>query len=165
LLLQILKENRVLDQTVIALVGDHYPYDISEDHLKELILDFDDALEMQHSNFILWNPNFETIKVNKVGGNMDVLPTLLNLFGIPYDSRLIMGKDLLSNSLGLVIFEDHSWISDIGVYHASTKEFSFTGESNDDIDYRKKISRIVSNRVNLSKLILEKNYYEKVLGD
>lgn len=38
------------------------------------------------------------IYIDKVGSQIDVLPTLLNLFGIEYDSRLIVGQDILSSN-------------------------------------------------------------------
>ena len=48
------------------------------------------------------------IYVDKVGSQIDVLPTLLNLFGIEYDSRLIVGQDILSSNEGLAIFSNRS---------------------------------------------------------
>ena len=46
----------------------------------------------------------EPIYIDKIGSQIDVLPTLLNLFGITYDSRLIIGQDILSNKEGIAIF-------------------------------------------------------------
>ena len=34
-------------------------------------------------------------EVDKVGSQIDVLPTILNLFGVSYDSRLLIGNDIL----------------------------------------------------------------------
>lgn len=161
-----LEKSGKLDDTVIALVGDHYPYDISIEHINEVAEpNRDEAIEVNKSHFILWNSKMETKLIKKVGGNMDVLPTILNLFDIPYDSRLIMGKDLLSSSEGLVIFQDQSWISDEGKYVASTNTFLPNDGEKDYNGYVEKMNQIVTNRVNLSKLILEKDYYRKVLGE
>ena len=73
-------------------------------------------MEVNRSNFILWNSEAKTVEVDKVGSQIDVLPTLLNLFGIEYDSRLIIGKDILSDAPGLAIFSNRSWVSDYGTY-------------------------------------------------
>ena len=43
----------------------------------------------------------DAIEIDKVGSQIDVLPTLLNLFGIEYDSRLIVGKDILSDYIDM----------------------------------------------------------------
>lgn len=166
-LIKKLEEKGKLDDTVIALVADHYPYDISLEHINEIASPKkDEKIEINRSHFILWNNNIPSKKITKVGGNMDVLPTILNLFGMPFDSRLIMGRDLLSDSQGLVIFDDSSWMSDKGTYYANKKEFIPKKEGDMDWNsYVNKMNQIVSNRINLSKLILDKNYYEKVLGE
>lgn len=165
-LIKELEAKNKLKDTVIALVGDHYPYDISIEHINEVAEpNRDEVIEVNRSHFILWNSQMETKVIKKVGGNMDVLPTILNLFDIPYDSRLIMGKDLLSESEGLVMFHDQSWVSDSGKYLASTNTFIPNDTEKDYNGYVEKINQIVTNRVNLSKLILEKDYYRKVLGE
>lgn len=160
-----LEKSGKLKDTVIALVGDHYPYDISLEHINEIANPKrDDIIEINRSHFILWNSEMESVSISKVGGNMDVLPTILNLFDISYDSRLLMGKDLLSPEEGLVIFADSSWISDKGTFLANKGLFIPKDQVQNE-DYVKRMNQIVSNRINLSKLILEKDYYKKVLGD
>ena len=83
------------------------------------------------------------------------------MFGINYDSRLIIGKDILSDSEGLAIFNNNSWVSDKGKYFASTNTFIKNDENdtNDYTEYIKTINNEVNNRINMSKYILEKDYY------
>ncbi len=164
-LIKELEASGKLKDTVIALVADHYPYDISLEHINEIALNRDSVIEINRSHFLLWNSEMKETKILKVGGNMDVLPTIFNLFGLKYDSRLIMGKDLLSNEEGIVIFDDSSWVSDLGRYYASTRKFVANEGVSVSEDYVKNINQIVSNRIRLSKLILEKDYYRKVLGE
>lgn len=124
LLINKLQEAGKLENTVIALVGDHYPYTISVDEINT-ISDYkrDEIVEVNRSNFILWNSEMkEPIKVEKVGSQIDVLPTLLNLFGIEYDSRLIIGQDILSNKEGIAIFSNRSWVSDLGTYFSGSRK-------------------------------------------
>ena len=57
----------------------------------------------------------ETIEIYNITMNIDVLPTVLNMLGIQYDSRLIIGKDIMaSNNEGLVVFPDRSWVNNTG---------------------------------------------------
>ena len=164
-LIHTLEQNGVLDDTVIALVGDHYPYDIPLSHINEIANPKrDDTIEVNRSHFILWNKGMRSVTIDKVGGNMDVLPTILNLFDLPYDSRLLMGRDLLSYSDGLVIFHDNSWISDKGTFYASKRNF-VPNVSNISSYYVENVNQIVLNRIYLSKLLLDNNYYRKVLGE
>jgi len=166
LLINKLEEAGKLDDTVIALVGDHYPYYLSLDEVNEIAsYKKDSVVEINHSNFILWNNKLEKVEVHKVGSQIDVLPTIYNLFGVNYDSRLIIGKDILSTTPGLAIFGNSSWVSDKGTYFASSNKF--VPKENIEIPdgYVDKMNRIVSNKVVMSKYILTNDYYKKVLGD
>ena len=169
-LIKDLEESGELDNTVIALVGDHYPYTLSIDEMNEAATyEKDDTIEVNHSNFILWNNQIEEpIVIDKVGSQIDVLPTILNLFGIDYDSRLIVGKDILSDYEGLAIFSNRSWTSDYGSYDSSTKTFTLKEgkELKDETieEYVKRINNRVANSFSISKLIIDNNYYEYILG-
>ena len=162
-LLKKLEKEKVLNDTVIALVGDHYPYFLDTSEVNELAsYKKDDTIEINHSNFILWNNKMKNIHVKKVGSQIDVLPTIYNLFGIDYDSRLIIGKDILSNSEGLAIFADRSWVSDKGSFFAKTNEFIPKEGIEVDENYVKKMNTKVSNKMNMSKLILTNDYYKYI---
>lgn len=154
-----LKKSGKLDDTVIALVGDHYPYALDIDNINE-ISDYkrDDLFLVNKSNFILWNNKMDKVKVDKVGSQIDVLPTLYNLFGVKYDSRLIIGKDILSDDEGLSIFNNLSWISDKGKYNSVTGIF----DGDADLDYINNMNNIVANRVSMSKCLIKYNYYDLV---
>ena len=160
-----LEEAGILEDTIIALVGDHYPYTLTIDEVNELSdYERDEIVEVNRSNFILWNSEMETITVDKVGSQIDVLPTLLNLFGIEYDSRLIVGKDILSDTPGLAIFSNRSWVSDYGTYKSGkfTLKEGVTLENVEE--YVSNMNNIVSNRFTLSANIIKYNMYEYLLN-
>lgn len=162
LLLQ-LKVSGHLEDTVIALVGDHYPYTLSAEEINEVNnTEKDDIVEVNHSNFILWSKGIEPVKITKTGSQIDVLPTLLNLFGIEYDSRLIVGKDILSDYEGLAIFSNRSWVSDLGIYFANQRKFVPKEGVTVSQDYVDRINKRVSNAFIMSKLIIDNDYYIKV---
>ncbi len=160
-----LDQQGILEDTVIALVGDHYPYTLTIDEVNELSdYERDEIVEVNRSNFILWNSEAKTVEVDKVGSQIDVLPTLLNLFGIEYDSRLIIGKDILSDAPGLAIFSNRSWVSDYGTY----KNGKFTlkeGVTLENVEeYIRNMNNLVSNRFTLSANIIKYNMYEYLLN-
>ncbi len=115
-----------LENTVICISGDHYPYGMNPDTWDELSgMDMDTDFEIYHSNLILWSGSItEPIHVEKPCCTMDVLPTLLNLFGLEYDSRLLAGQDILSDAPGLVVLSNRSFISEFGRYNAATDKFT-----------------------------------------
>ena len=163
-----LEEAGELENTVIALVGDHYPYTLTTDEMNEMSdYEKDGIVEVNKSNFIIWNSEIEEpIIIDKLGSQIDVLPTLLNLFGIEYDSRLIVGKDILSDTGCVAIFSNYSWVSDYGTYFANKRKFILKdGKKLDNVDeYVKSMNNRVSNAYSISKMILDTDYYTYVLG-
>jgi len=163
-LLSKLEEYGELDNTVIALVGDHYPYTLSIDDINSISnYDRDEVIEANKSNFILWSNDTKKTVISKVGSQIDVLPTLLNLFGVEYDSRLIVGKDILSSAQGLAIFSNRSWVSDIGHYYVKGNKFIAKEGFEPEEDYVNIMNRRVANSFTISENIIKNRYYEKIL--
>ena len=155
-----LKNNGKLDDTVIVLVADHYPYNLPLNYINMLSsYERDSLIETNSNNLIIYNSKMKSVKVSKVGMSIDVIPTVYNLFGIDYDSRIIMGKDILSTSEGIAIFKDKSWVTGKGTYYASSGKFV---AKTDDIPsgYVDDINKIVSNRVAISRMIVLNDYYK-----
>ena len=164
-LLNKLEADGKLDDTVIVLSADHYPYGLTTDQISEIMNIEDSKFDVHKNNLVIWSSTMkEPIEINKYGESLDILPTVLNLFGIDFDSRLLMGRDLLSNSDGLVIFNDRSWITDKGKYNASTKVFAPFNNEQVDEDYIESINTKVYNKFVISKNILETNYYKYVFN-
>lgn len=153
-----LEELGKLDDTVIVLSPDHYPYGLKTEELNEISNeDRSDKFNLFHTSLILYNSEMEeNVVVDKYVSSIDVLPTVYNLFGIEYDSRLLMGKDALSDSEGLVILSDRSWINENGSYNSITGVFTPFKDNLDD-DYVSKINHDVYQRFTISSLILSKS--------
>ena len=158
-LLQNLENQNILSDTVIVLVPDHYPYGLSKKEYSEL-RNLDTPYAKHKSNLIIYNPSIKAKTVDKYASNIDVLPTLLNMFGINYDSRLIIGKDIMSDSEGIVIFNDRSFIIKEGFYNEKNNKWQ--GSKTVSNTYIKEKQKEVFNKTNASSLILEKNYYRYI---
>lgn len=157
----------VLEDTVLAVVGDHYPYTLSMKDINSIsTYERDEIVEVNRSNFIIWNSEMEeTIEVDKVGSQIDVLPTLLNLFDIEYDSRLIIGQDILSDNDGIAIFSDRSWVTDYGTYFAADEKFVVKENVSIPDGYVDIINQSVSNKFTMSNLFIKYNIYEKLVKE
>ena len=95
---------------------------------------------------------------------MDILPTLLNLFGIEFDSRLYIGRDVFSDAMPIAMWTNNlSWVTDKGYYNASTKKFT-PREGVTDIpeDYVKNVRAYVSNCKTYSKNVSSSDYFAKL---
>jgi len=115
-----------LENTVICISGDHYPYGMNPETWNELSGgEMDTTFDIFRSTLILWSGDMEQpIRIEKPCCSMDVLPTLLNLFGLAYDSRLLAGRDILSDAPGLVVLSNRSFITEFGRYNAKTDTFT-----------------------------------------
>ncbi len=163
LLLERLEEAGKLDDTVIVMLADHYPYGLTLSEINEISkYERDSIFEVNHNKLIIYNSKLKTVNIDKPCASIDVLPTVYNLFGIDYDSRLFAGSDILSNNEGVVLFENRSWISDKAIYDSSKNTYkSRTGEdvSKDYIDH---INSVVNNKIAFSKEIINKNFYSVI---
>lgn len=172
-LLAQLEEAGQLEKTVICLSADHYPYGMSENAYEELAgRSLENGMDKYRNTLILWNAGMEEepVHVEKACGPMDIVPTLLNLFGFSYDSRMYAGRDILSDGEGLVIFSDRSFVTDSVIYVRKGKITTWIKDSagNDVIaddlkeQYFDDIQQEVKDRYRFSAYILQENYYADV---
>ena len=155
-----------LDDTVIVLSADHYPYGLTDEEYSELLgHPVDPVFEIYENTLIIWNSEMEEpVYVDKYCSSLDVMPTLSNLFGLEYDSRLIIGSDILSDDSPLVIFANYSFISEQGYYNSTTDVFTRWDGAEPDPDQVAKLIAEVQNRVAYSATILDTDYYRRVFN-
>ena len=116
--------------------------------------------ELHKSNLIIYCPGMEeSITVEKTCSSLDIVPTLLNLFGIDYDSRLFMGQDIFSTAAPLVMFKNKSFITDKVMYNAKTKEVINRTEEELPENYLNTVIQIVKNKFSISSKIVKDDYY------
>ena len=159
-LLNELEESGKLDDTLIVIAPDHYPYGLTTKDMNTVSrIDRTDKFENYHTSLIMYNPKIENKVIDKAISGIDILPTIYNLFGIDYDSRLLMGSDIFSNTEHIVILSDRSFITSKGKYNSITGEFSNPNVSKEYID---NINKIINEKFKMSSLILEKDYYKEL---
>jgi phosphoglycerol transferase MdoB-like AlkP superfamily enzyme len=163
-LIRRLTEAGIIDKTVIAISADHYPYGWEKEKIDELVgHEVDPYFEIYRNHFILWNPEMEeNIIIDKPASSLDILPTLSNLFGLKYDSRLLMGKDILSDSYPLVILNNRSFITDKVMFNSNTGEVINLTDDEVSDDYITNINSIIKNKFTVSKSVIKNDYYRHV---
>ena len=164
-LLTRLEEANKLKDTIIVMSGDHYPYGLTYEEMENISsYPIDREFDKYKMPFIIYDKNINTpIKVQKYASSLDILPTILNMFGVEYDSRLLMVKDIMSDSESLVIFSNRSFITNIGRYNNYTEEF-YLNNKDDKINQRyiDMIQNSIYYKFRISRLILENNYYKYI---
>ena len=154
----------IADKTVIAISPDHYPYGLSRDAIDELAgHKVEENFELYKSAFILWKKGMEPVVIEKTCSSLDINPTLSNLFGLEYDSRLLMGSDIMSNASPLVIFSNNSWITDMAKYNSLTNTAINTAGKDIDADYVNQTNKTVAKKLRYSAKILETDYYDNII--
>lgn len=166
-----LEKAGIADDTVIVLGTDHYPYGLDksaawgndESYLDELYgYKVENCKQRDHSTLIIWSGCIEdkNIVVDTPVYSLDIVPTVSNLFGMEFDSRLLVGRDVFSDAEPIVMWSNRSWLTTEGFYNAKTKTFTPATEGAAvDNDYIKRISSIVSNKLQFSKKVLANDYY------
>lgn len=166
-LMQRLEEAGVADKTCIVLTNDHYPYGLTEDEYNELAgQTLDTTFEKYRNSFICYVPGLsENIVVDEYCSTADILPTLLNLFGVDYDSRLLAGTDVLSSGLHVAVLSDKSFLTKTFRYDAGTETVIPADENTTVSDKLAEAYRLyVDSRFQLSGNILNSDYYAHVFA-
>lgn len=160
-LLKTLEESGKLEDTVIVLFGDHYPYGLSDKDFASIApYDTKTNQEVDRTPFIIYNSKTEPEIITKYTTPLDYAPTILNLFGIEYDPRLYMGHDVFSDYNDYVVYADNSWQNGYGFYSASKGLFLPIDESNSLTDEEIiKINNEVNDIRTMSNLAIKKNYF------
>ncbi|MCD7738049.1 MAG: sulfatase-like hydrolase/transferase, partial [Lachnospiraceae bacterium] len=175
-LVETLEEKGIADDMVIVICTDHYPYGLakstsygnSEDYLKDLYqVDSYDFFTRDKSALIIWSGSIEgqNITVDTPTMSVDILPTLLNLFGIEYDSKLLVGRDVFSDAEPMVIWPNHSFITSEGRYYAATGEFIPNEGVEVEEEYLKNMKAVVSNKLSYSSNVFVYDYFNVIFGE
>lgn len=164
-LLRQLEEAGVLDHTLIMITPDHYPYGLNNEYISELAgKTVDEDFELFHSTLLLYTPHMQPVVVDKPCSSLDILPTLSNLMGLDFDSRLFVGRDIFSDSEPLVILYSHNFITDKGRYNALTNEFIEASGADVDEEYVRDMIDKVDAKFYYSAKLLEEDYYADIIS-
>ena len=135
------------------------------ERLDESSIDFD----VYKSALILWSASMtEPVVVDKPCCQVDILPTVSNLLGLEYDSRMLAGSDILSDSEGLVVFTSTCWMSDRGFYNRFTQTFTpaegVTMTAEEQENYVSAMKKLVNYKLKSTPMIVENNFYQAAFG-
>ena len=180
-LLEQLEAAGIADDTVICLTADHYPYALvtnEVDYYQELSGKQDSELDISRyrNTLILWSGSMEQpVTVNTPCSSIDIIPTLSNLFGLTYDSRLLSGRDVFaenynasqaSTCMPLVILptnRGNSWITAAGTYDAKTRTFTPNPGITVADDYVDTVTSLVDAKFSYARQLIQYDYAGVVL--
>lgn len=159
-LLQSLKDKGILDDTVIALFGDHHPLNMGISYLNQASsIDRFKNFNIDRLPFIIYNSKLTPTTYSKVASTFDILPTVANLFDLKYDPRYYTGKDYFSDEETTVIFTNGSWITNRAMYFASNGTNEKTDPTVNDA-YIQAVNKRVSDYMYVSEKTLRLDYFK-----
>ena len=162
-LVEELEKKGIADDTVICLTSDHYPYGLSDAGMAELYGSaYQNKFQRDHSAWILWCGSLEDeepIVVTAPTFSLDILPTLSNLFGTEFDSRLFPGRDVLSDAEAVVFNANYDWKTVYGTYFASEGKFVPAEGVETPEGYVDRMKIIVRNKIRYCTSAWENDYF------
>ncbi len=161
ILLEGLEERDILDDTVIVLFGDHYPYGIKTSNLNQVLnYDTSEYYNAERVPFVIYNSEQEPKVFSEYTSYINILPTIANLFNLDYDPRLYLGTDLLSNDYeSRVVFADGSWKNEDFYYDATKNSLVVFGSKELSLDELKLINDDINTKINVSNDAIKNNYF------
>ena len=179
LMIQKLEEAGIADDTVICLTSDHYPYGLEDTATfgndKNYVVDLygydsDFCWDLDRNGAIIWSGCLENeykdmvCEISEPTYSLDLVPTLSNLFGLEYDSRLLVGRDVFSNEEAIVVWNDFNWVTERGKYSAALDEYYPNDGYEQDEAYVDRINNIVANKIAFSNSVIREDYYGALFG-
>ncbi len=167
-ILNALEEAGCLENTVIVLTNDHYPYGLLTNQYNEMAgKKVNTTFGIYQNSFICYNAGMKNpVVVDTPCCTVDILPTLLNLFGVDYDSRLLAGTDVLDeNSFHIAMLYNQSFITDQIMYDTKKGKTTYIVNKEDVPDaYIDACISYVKNKFEISLQVVNHDYY-KVIYD
>ena len=159
-------ENR-LDDCVIVLFGDHMVKGLSfeEDSPYYELTGKEYSDEDLKTGLFIYNTQVTPLRYEKISTNLDLLPTIANMFNLDYDNKTILGRDIFDSNYDGFYFTDYNF------YRTDDFSFNDNGELfdpkgndfNESLYPRQKAQELAEYYLNMremSKVILETDYFK-----
>lgn len=153
-LLEKLEADGLLDDTVIVGFADHYAYGFSDQNLlAEYSREAGCELLSRVPAFI-YSKGIDGVRVEKASQTSDLLPTVVNLFGLENHGCYI-GSDILDPSYkGFAYFQDLSWY-DGELYYVPGK----TEANDENREYIEAKNREVAEKIDINDIVIAGDYW------
>jgi len=162
-LMERLEEAGIAERTVIVITSDHYPYGMSHAKVEELAgKSLDRVSQLYESAGIIYVKGMEPVTVTTPAFPPDMTPTVLNLLGMPFDSRFLPGRDVFSDAMPFVILGS-SIITEAGVHTRGNRGFTpFEGVGEVPDEYISAVIAIDAARRSAIEQIVSLDYFESI---
>jgi len=159
-----LEASNKLDDTVIMISADHYAYGLDNDTHEEFNTTKDlesTNLNMHNLPLMLYNPSVEETHIDSIMSNIDIMPTIANLFSLnDMNYNKAMGNDVFDESTqNTVWFQDSSFMTDDYFMDiANGQTFGYYTQQYDPQDVLLHYNRLIHRSI-INRFILQNDYF------
>lgn len=158
MLMQALKDNGLYENTVIVAYADHYLYTLNDKTILDQYKQTENNL-INNTPFFIWSHDLEPVTIDKVNSQLDILPTVLNMFGLEYSEEYFIGHDIMTESYsGYAFFIDRSWYD--GNIYVENGEVVM-GES-PETEYLVEMEKTVNEKILKNDLTLKYDHFREL---
>ena len=158
LLIQALEDKNLIDNTVIVAYADHYLYTLTDKTILAKYKETSNNL-INHTPFFIWAKGIESTNITSVTSQLNILPTVLNLFGMYEHPSYYIGTDALDpNYEGIAFFSDYSWY-DGNVY---VQDGIVTNNGKISTEELEKKNNYVNYIIKKNDLVLKYDYFKTI---
>jgi len=160
-LLYRLEEVGIADRTIIVMTADHIPYGLNNDELSELAGFRLDAISRQQNAAIIYVRGMEPLVVTEPSFVPDLVPTVSNMLGLPFDSRFLSGRDVFSDAMPLAIL-DSGFVSSNGTFNRHNRMFTPNGDVEVPDGYVDAMLSLIDAERSAVRQIVRLNYFSRL---
>ena len=153
-LLKRLKEDKLLDDTILVLVTDHYAYGYED---QKYIIDYkktDNTYLLQNVPLVIWGNNIKHENINTIMDTADILPTLLNMLGISYNPNYYMGTDVFSDYHEKFVYFSND------IFYDGELFYNGSYVDKDNINYVNSIISTITEKIDLNNKMIISDYFK-----
>ena len=157
ILLDKLQDKEILDETIIILFGDHYPYGLVDDDAQYTV--YGTGIEKYKTPLIIYDPtNTEGKTIDTLVSSFDIYPSICNLFGLNSSGGYKIGKDVFEEK-HIVPFADRSILTEDYYYDSTMNRVEWYGKEDDAL--LEKDKQVINEIFDNGELILVYDFYNK----
>ena len=155
LLIEKLERDGLMRDTVLVFFTDHYTYGYSDETIVKGLSLLGGERFIEETPFFIYHKGSPKMRVTKVSSTKDILPTMVNLFGLDWFGGYI-GDDIFDdNNKGFAYFSNMTWY-DGKIYRDDT--LVVTEENR---EYIEEIDKKMMDCVNINDIIVAGDYFAR----
>ncbi len=159
MLVEKLERDGLLENTVLIFFADHYTYGYSSEDVVKGMSVLGGERFIEEAPFFIYLKGMEPMTITKVSSTKDILPTIVNMFGLKWFGGYI-GEDIFDpNNKGFAYFSDMTWYD--GEFYRDDKYDEEAETDPEKKAYVQAMDQKMMECVNVNDIIIAGDYFAR----